>query len=144
MELAPGHLHASAVRMAGKGVLLLGASGTGKSSLALHLMGLGAELIADDGVTLLADAAGLRVARPEAAPALIEARGVGLLHAACAAGAPLHLAIDLDTEETARLPPLRRVICAGVHVTLFHNVTNSTFPVVIQQYLLHGRNDPDF
>jgi HPr kinase/phosphorylase len=144
MELEPGPLHASAVRMAGKGVLLVGASGSGKSSLALHLMGLGAELVSDDRVTLLADGDGPRLARPEASPALIEARGVGLLHAACVASAPLHLVVDLGTAETARLPPLRCATCAGFRVPLFHNVTNSTFPVVIQQYLLHGRKDPDF
>jgi HPr kinase/phosphorylase len=44
------YLHASAVSLDGNGVLICGASGTGKSTLALQLMALGAELIADDGI----------------------------------------------------------------------------------------------
>ena len=41
-------MHASCVAVQGKGVLILGPSGAGKSSLALQLMALGADLVADD------------------------------------------------------------------------------------------------
>ena len=42
------NIHASCVAFGGKGVLLLGASGAGKSSLALRLVDDGARLVADD------------------------------------------------------------------------------------------------
>ena len=41
-------LHATTVALAGQGVLILGPSGSGKSGLALQLMAMGAELVADD------------------------------------------------------------------------------------------------
>lgn len=46
-------IHASAVSLAGRGLLILGASGTGKSGLALEMMSRGAVLIADDRVRLM-------------------------------------------------------------------------------------------
>lgn len=41
-------LHASCVALDGRGLLILGPSGSGKSALALELMALGADLVADD------------------------------------------------------------------------------------------------
>jgi len=43
-------IHASCVAVDGKGLLITGASGSGKSALALQLMAFGAHLIADDRV----------------------------------------------------------------------------------------------
>ena len=45
-------IHAGAVGIGGRGLLILGPSGAGKSALALALMGLGARLVADDRVIL--------------------------------------------------------------------------------------------
>ena len=45
-------LNATAVAVDGQGLLLLGAPGTGKSTLAIAMMALGAVLISDDGVWL--------------------------------------------------------------------------------------------
>jgi HPr kinase/phosphorylase len=41
-------VHGSVVSLAGRGMLILGASGSGKSALALRLIGRGAALVADD------------------------------------------------------------------------------------------------
>ena len=49
---APLNLHGSAVALEGRGLLILGASGTGKSALALRMMAHGARLVADDRVVL--------------------------------------------------------------------------------------------
>ena len=46
------NIHASCVAMGGHGVLLLGASGAGKSDLALRLIDEGAQLVADDRTLL--------------------------------------------------------------------------------------------
>ena len=45
-------LHASAVAIEGRAVLITGPSGSGKSGLALDIIALGARLVADDGVIL--------------------------------------------------------------------------------------------
>lgn len=103
-------IHASAVVEAGRGLLVLGPSGSGKSALALELIALGAELIADDvvrvataGGALFAEAAG-----PAARSGLIEARGIGLLRLPVVQRAEIRLVIDLGAPETERLPPARR------------------------------------
>ena len=41
-------LHASCVAIQGRAVLIIGASGRGKSGLALQLMAFGAKLVSDD------------------------------------------------------------------------------------------------
>lgn len=56
-------MHASAVVVGGEAILLLGSSGAGKTSLALHLAGLGAEMLADD-VTAVESADGCVLAHP--------------------------------------------------------------------------------
>lgn len=48
----PTHTHATAIQWHNKGLLLLGPSGSGKSSLALQLLLHGAQLVADDQVIL--------------------------------------------------------------------------------------------
>ena len=74
-------LHATAVAVDDQAVLIEGASGSGKSALALTLMAFGAVLVADDRV-LLQIAGGNLIATPPATIAgRIEARGMGILKA---------------------------------------------------------------
>ncbi|RMD94668.1 MAG: hypothetical protein D6811_02350, partial [Alphaproteobacteria bacterium] len=91
-------LHASAVGLEGRGVLILGASGAGKSSLALELMARGAALVADDRVWLTRRGTAVILTPPAAIAGRIEARGVGLLGAAWRP-AELAVAVDLDRPE---------------------------------------------
>ena len=80
----PAHsqtLHATTVAFDRRGILILGKSGSGKSSLALDLMGRGATLVSDDRVHLSHVPGGLKASPPEAIAGVIEARGVGLLAA---------------------------------------------------------------
>ncbi|PIY73077.1 MAG: serine kinase, partial [Rhodobacterales bacterium CG_4_10_14_0_8_um_filter_70_9] len=80
---AGGAIHASCVAwaVAGKarGLLILGASGAGKSALALELIALGAALVADDQVALRRVGEAVVAAPPPPLAGLIEARGLGLL-----------------------------------------------------------------
>ncbi|WP_386806145.1 HPr kinase/phosphorylase [Litorisediminicola beolgyonensis] len=99
-------LHASAVALSGRGVLILGSSGAGKSALALALIARGARLIADDAVEVRTVPEGLHLSCPEAGRGLIEARGVGLLRAE-PVEALAALVVDLDQDEAERLPPAR-------------------------------------
>ncbi|QXT39697.1 HPr kinase/phosphorylase [Gymnodinialimonas ceratoperidinii] len=132
------YFHASAVSVEGKGALILGPSGSGKSSLALALMSLGARLIADDGVWVEA----ARLQRPEAAPTLIEARGIGLLHAGpLCQSAPLALVVDLSRPEPARLPERRWGTIHGRKVELILAAGRTTLAPALCQLLRYGRAD---
>jgi hypothetical protein len=102
-------VHATAVTLAGAGVLIRGESGAGKSTLALLLLdraaGLGIEaaLIGDDRVRLARDGEDI-LARPH--PALgntIEVRGLGLCRARAVADA---LAVRLVVDLVGRAPRL--------------------------------------
>lgn len=94
----------SCVAMRGRGVLITGAPGSGKSSLALALLDRGGELVGDDGVQLAWDEQGkcVRAAPPPNTEGLIEVRNVGLLEVPTAS-APVAIVINL-TEDAKRLP----------------------------------------
>jgi len=134
-------LHASAVAMGPRGALILGASGSGKSGLALQLMSLGATLISDDQTELFVENGALHARPPAAISGLIEARGIGLLHAD-ATPARITVVIDLDQVETDRLPPARHVTLLGVRLPCLHKVDTSAWPAALVQYLKAGRRDP--
>ena len=74
------NIHASCVDYDGKGILLLGASGSGKSGLCLELiLNYNAVLVADDRVELTAKAGGIYASAPENIKGLLEVRNVGIL-----------------------------------------------------------------
>jgi len=97
-------VHATAIALDGRGVLLRGAPGTGKSDLALRLIDRGAVLVADDQVTLSRAGAHVTMAAPAALAGKLEVRGLGIV-ALPAVAATLDLIVDLVAEEDVeRLP----------------------------------------
>lgn len=85
------------------GILILGASGAGKSDLALRLIESGAILVSDDR-TELCVLGGKLIARPPAGiRGLIEARGVGIIALPHAPKARIALAVELQAKPP-RLP----------------------------------------
>lgn len=96
-------IQASCVAIGGRGLLILGPPGSGKSSLALALIDRGASLIGDDGVRIAAQGGLLRAAPPPNIAGLLEVRNVGLLTYPTVADIPLAIAIRLDPDAT-RLP----------------------------------------
>jgi len=104
-------IHASAVLVGTRAVLIRGPSASGKSRLALELIEAGrigavlfARLVADDRVHL-ETAGGRLLARPAAALAgLIEVRGVGLLRLAHEPSAVVGFVVDLAAADAVRLP----------------------------------------
>lgn len=131
--------HASAVALNGQSALILGASGSGKSSLALQLMALGAQLVADDRTCLTSFDGVLTASAPAAISGQIEARGVGILAAETCRQAPVKLVIDLDSAETERLPPHRTKDILGVALPLVLNTPGPHFPAAVLLYLRGGR-----
>jgi serine kinase of HPr protein (carbohydrate metabolism regulator) len=88
-------VHATAVAIGRKGVLLRGRSGSGKSDLALRLIDGGAKLIADDVVELERRGRSVEVRAPRALRGKMEVRGVGILAVPSMARARLVLVVDL-------------------------------------------------
>lgn len=133
--------HANAVSVHGCGALIKGSSGSGKSSLSLQLMSLGAELIADDQTHLSVENGSVWAKAPPSIAGLIEARGLGILQAACTQAA-ITVVIDLDQVETERLPKLHTVTILNQVFPCLHKVDNPAWPAFIMQYLKGSRRDP--
>lgn len=130
--------HATCVAWGEKGVLIMGKSGQGKSGLALELMAMGCVLVADDRVKLKAVDGRLLASCPETLAGLIEARGVGILQAAFQAQADVVLAVDLNQQETARMPERRVVTHLGCDVPLIYRYDGPHFAAAILQILKTG------
>lgn len=136
-------LHASCVSLAGRGVLIRGASGSGKSVLALELMARGAELVADDQSAVSRVGNCLFAKAPNAIAGLIEARGVGILRADHVAWAQLNVIVNLDHLATDRLPRHQKAELLGCALPVLHRVDSPHFAAALIQYLKCGAIDPD-
>lgn len=134
-------LHASCVAFQGRGLLILGASGAGKSGLALEMMAFGCALVADDRVLVRRESDRILADCPPAILGRIEARGVGILSADPAEPVPLALAVDLDQDEPDRLPVHRKLDLAGLHLPLVLGRGRVHLAPVLLQYLKSGRWD---
>ncbi|MEO1640763.1 MAG: HPr kinase/phosphatase C-terminal domain-containing protein [Pseudomonadota bacterium] len=134
-------LHASCVAWDGRGVLILGQSGRGKSALSLALMAFGCDLVADDQVCLQAQAGQLRATAPETLKDMIEARGIGILQAKAIDAAQLHLVVDLDQTESERMPQRREITLLRCTLPLIWRVDAPHFAPAILQILKAGWSD---
>ncbi len=104
-------VHASAVRIGDRGVLIRGPSGSGKSRLAFDLISgrsgqiAPAILVGDDRVRLDTDAGQLHVRPARELAGLIEVRGLGIRRCEFAEEAIVGLVVDLAAADGERLPP---------------------------------------
>lgn len=117
------NLHASALRLGGRGLLVRGPSGSGKSSLALSILARGAAagfeaaLVADDQVFVEPRGRRLYAQAPAATAGLIEVRGVGILSRPHLAETALDLVIDLVPRKSVkRLPEDHAVALSGIEI----------------------------
>jgi serine kinase of HPr protein (carbohydrate metabolism regulator) len=100
-------IHASAALVGERGVLIRGATGSGKSSLLMALIfgEARATLIADDRVVLSVAGGRLFAAAPEAIAGRMEVRGVGIVDLPYVSPAEIALVVDLaPLAECPRLP----------------------------------------
>ena len=135
----PSPLHATTVAHAGRAALIRGPAGSGKSALALRMIALGAQLVADDRTQLRRRGDQVIADAPDTLRGRIEARGVGILATAPAGPTPVVLIIDMAQEETERLPPHRETDLLGLALPLQRKVNSPYFPAAIMAYLEHGR-----
>jgi hypothetical protein len=100
---AQANIHASCVAIGGRGVLLIGASGAGKSDLALRLIHAGARLVADDRTILFLAKGALHARAPDSIKGLLEIRGLGIVTFPVRPRVEIALVVKLG-REGARLP----------------------------------------
>ncbi len=134
-----GTVHATSVVIDGRAVLIRGASGAGKSDLALRLIDRGADLLADDYTHLTRGEDAVIGSAPERIAGLIEARGLGLVsmpHVSCA---PVALVVQLDDTAAGRFPDPRPTctLCGLAVPTLTLNPFEASVPIKIELALRH-------
>jgi serine kinase of HPr protein (carbohydrate metabolism regulator) len=119
------NLHASAVVLGDRGIVIAGASGAGKTQLALVLIshvrsfGLFARLVADDQVLLSAHHRRLVCTAPPTIAGLVEVRGLGPQPVEHEAKAPVDLVVRLvERDAAARFPEAETETLLGCHVPL--------------------------
>lgn len=104
-------IHASAVLIGERAVLIRGASGSGKSRLVFNLLSSPANglfpfvrLVADDRVRLFARHGRLVASAPDPIRGLIEINGLGVRQMAYESAAVVGLVVDLAAGDGARMP----------------------------------------
>ncbi len=137
-------VHASCVALDGRGLLITGDAGSGKSGLALQLMALGSLLVADDRVELKMSGNKATAQSPENIRGVIEARGLGLLRADTVGSVALAYVVDLNRTETARLPDPVDVKLLRQTVPLLHAADIPHFAASLIQLLKAGRTGPEW
>ncbi len=123
MAVDDSTIHASAVLVGARALLIVGPSGSGKSHLALKLLQAAdagllpfAKLVADDRARIKA-CHGRLIARPaENLKGLIEVRGLGIRRMAFEPAAIVGLVVDLAETDPKRLPTPedQETVIAGV------------------------------
>lgn len=111
---------ATCVAISGRGVLIEGAPGTGKSSLALALIDRGATLVGDDGVLLLARDGKLIAAPHPEIGGKLEVRNVGLIDMPVLPAVPVALVIRLDASAPRFIDAPEARQLAGISLPLVH------------------------
>jgi HPr kinase/phosphorylase len=114
-------VHASAVLIGARAVLIRGPSGAGKSRLAFALIERGrsggagfTRLVGDDRVHLQAAGGRLLVRPADTLAGLIELRGVGILQRDHEASAVVGFVVDLAAADAERLPVPGETVVEGV------------------------------
>jgi len=112
-------IHATTVAVDGHGVAIAGASGSGKSDLALRLIDGGARLVADDQTRIERQGDRLVAAAPAAIAGLLEVRGVGVVDLPHQEFVVLRLIVEaVPSAEVERMPPPESREMLGLAVPL--------------------------
>ena len=134
------NIHATVVRLDGRGVLIRGASGAGKTGLALALIvhvraaNREAKLVADDQVFVEQRGGRLVATVPPTIAGLVEVRGCGVRAIDFAPSATVDLVVDLvPAAQAPRLSPGDTAALAGCDIPLLRletgNVIGAVFAV---------------
>ena len=105
------------------------------------LMSMGCALVADDRTLLQRDGSSVIAFCPAPIRGMIEARGIGLLHADSIDAAEIVLVVDLDLESHDRLPHPRTVTLLGCEIPLIGHIQGPHLAPAILQILKAGWSD---
>ena len=134
-------VHASAVSVQNRGCLIVGAGGTGKSTLALEMIAAGATLIADDQTAVTRAGPALKLSAPTPIAGQIEIRGIGLLQLVHTS-ATLGLIVDLDRKSFSRLPAKRYRHLLGVACPIIFGRGRNGLAAILDLILRNGIETP--
>ena len=138
-----GHLlHGSCVAYGGRALLIVGASGAGKSELALSLMAFGAELVADDMTWLHRATTALLASAPETIAGQIEARGLGVLRAVAAPPTEVSWAVHLCETPPPRLGTRSEVTLLGRALPFWKVQPHAALAAQLVQLMKSPFDDP--
>jgi serine kinase of HPr protein (carbohydrate metabolism regulator) len=144
-------IHASAVLVGDRAVLIRGPSGAGKSRLAFELILAGragqippAVLVGDDRVHLRANGKQLVVRPARRLAGLIEIRGLGIRRCDFAEEGVVGLVVDLAADDAGRLPP-PTVLQVDIHGVIIPRIPVhpefSALPLVVAALTTTGATD---
>jgi serine kinase of HPr protein (carbohydrate metabolism regulator) len=137
-----GQVHASAVAIGGRGVLIAGASGRGKSDLALRLIDRGAGLVSDDYTVIEAEGGRLFASAPATIAGRIELRGVGIVSMLAVGRVPVCLLVDLDAPPERLPSPRTRTFLAIAVPVIAIAALEASAPIKVEAALaLYGLPD---
>ncbi len=132
-------VHGTAVAISGAGVLLRGASGSGKSDLALRLIDQGAVLVSDDQSVLQRQGPDVFVSAPAKLAGKLEVRGIGIVRMPDAGSTRLRMVVDLvPSGDVDRLPERRTAAVLGVDIPCLRlNPGEHAAPIKLKLALSH-------
>lgn len=138
MMTPPRLVHATCVLVKGRGVLITGPSGVGKSDLALRLIDRSAVLVGDDYVEVCAKNGRLTAEVPERIKGKMEVRGVGLCSFPFQVSAMIDLIVRLG-EAVERFPQQLIEEVEGISIPLLClNAYEASAPIKVELALAQG------
>lgn len=115
---SPAQRQSTCIAIDGRAVLIEGAPGSGKSSLALALIDRGAQLIGDDSVLLQPDGARLLAMPHPNTRGMLEVRNLGVLPFPCIDEAPVALVLTLDSAAPRFIEAPERISIGRIELPL--------------------------
>jgi len=103
-RLSAETIHASTVAIEGRAVMITGASGSGKSDLALRLLDRGFSLVSDDQTIVKRVGSHLLASPPPNIAGQLAIRGIGIIAMDNLSDLPVALSVELTSSDIQRLP----------------------------------------
>jgi len=138
IELKRGLQHASCVDFNGKGLLILGAPRSGKSSLAIACMSIGATLVGDDNIEINVHNKCIIATSPPNIMGKIEVSRVGILNCNFINETKINLIINMSEVETMRLPKRRYIYLNECRVPLIYGGNIPNLHIIASQFCKMG------